>query len=130
MPEFKLKRIEDAAVHNVILNRVLPHPQLLITAILIPISHFHAILHQSTTPLLQHSTSSKRQQDAESGAFARLAFDFDSAAVGLDDHLGMEHSDANTLFLGGLKRSKQGSLNEISAHPATVVRSEEHTSEL
>src|ERR1035441_6403590 len=57
MPEFKLKRLEDAAVHNVILNRVLPHPQLLITAILIPISHFHALLHHSPTPILQHSTT-------------------------------------------------------------------------
>src|ERR1035437_10336933 len=62
-PEFKLKRLEDAAVHNVILDGVLPHPQLLITAILIPIIHFHALLqhsitptlHYSNTPLLQHS---------------------------------------------------------------------------
>src|ERR1039458_3499918 len=113
MPEFKLKRLEDAAVHNVILNRVLPHPQLLITAIPIPISHFHALLHHSPTPILPHSISSNRQQDAESGAFARLAFDFDSAAVGLDDHFGVEHSDANTLFLGGLKRAKEGALNEL-----------------
>src|ERR1035441_1042522 len=78
-------------------------------------------LQYSPTPILQHSISSNRQQDAKSGAFARLAFDFDSAAVGLNDHLGVEHSDANTLFLGGLKRSKQGVLNEIGAHPATVV---------
>src|ERR1019366_7531798 len=104
MPEFKLKRLEDAAVHNVILNRVLPHPQLLVPTILIPIIHFHALLyysitpllHYSITPLLQYSPtpllhysiSSNRQQDSESGAFARLAFDFDSAAVGLNDHLG------------------------------------------
>src|ERR1035438_9912216 len=78
-------------------------------------------LQYSPTPILQHSISSNRQQDAESGAFARLAFDFDSAAVGLDDHFGVEHSNANTLFLGGLKRSKQGALNEIGTHSATIV---------
>src|ERR1019366_3429591 len=55
MPEFKLKRLEDAAVHNVILNRVLPHPQLLVPTILIPIIHFHALLYYSITPLLHHS---------------------------------------------------------------------------
>src|ERR1039457_1109770 len=57
MPEFKLKRLEDAAVHNVILNRVLPHPQLLVPTILIPIIHFHALLHHSTTPILQYSNT-------------------------------------------------------------------------
>src|ERR1019366_7620154 len=55
MPEFKLKRLEDAAVHNVILNRVLPHPQLLVPTILIPIIHFHALLYYSITPILHHS---------------------------------------------------------------------------
>src|ERR1039457_4259993 len=78
-------------------------------------------MHYSITPILHRPIPLHRQQDAEGGAFTGFAFDFDSAAVGLDDHLGVEHSDANTLFLGGLKRAKEGALNELGAHPATVV---------
>ncbi len=39
----------------------------------------------------------------------------------VDDHLRLEHSDAETFFLRRAERTKKRLLHEIAGHPATVV---------
>ena len=65
---------------------------------------------------------SNRQQHSEGGAFAWLALDFDPAAVGFDDHLAVEHTDADAFLFGGLERAKEGALNKLGRHAAAIVR--------
>src|SRR5215471_10080426 len=60
------------------------------------------------------------------GALTLLAFHLDTAAVRLDDHLGLKHADAEPFLLGALKRVEQGVLQESHAHSAAVVPDSEN----
>src|SRR5262249_27330439 len=76
-----------------------------------------SMLENSSLCRLQH-----RQQHAKRRSFPHLAIHFDFAPVGLNNHLALEHADAEPVLLGGLKRTKEQTLNKIASHPATTVR--------
>src|ERR1035437_5605980 len=78
-------------------------------------------LHYSNTPLLQHSILLDRQQDAEGGPFADAAFNLNFNVVRLDNHLALEHADAEAALLRGLKRAEEGVAHKLRGHSATVV---------
>jgi hypothetical protein len=53
------------------------------------------------------------EEDAECGAFARLAFNFNLSVVCLHDALALKHPDADSTALRGLKRAEEQALHEV-----------------
>src|ERR1700731_1244731 len=62
-----------------------------------------------------------RQADLESGPAPRLAVYLNITRMRLHNHLGLKHSDPESLFLCRMKWTKQRVLDEIRGHSATVV---------
>jgi len=72
------------------------------------------ILHHSITPLLHYSITPPlhfvrldRQENTKGGSFAGFAFDLNFAVVRLDNHLALEHADAEAALFRGLKRAEE-----------------------
>jgi hypothetical protein len=66
------------------------------------------------------------KEHAKGGALVQLTLDLNPAAMGFDDHLTLEHANAKAFFLGGLKRPKQGAIEEFGRHAASVILDGQH----
>src|SRR5215469_6571116 len=77
--------------------------------------------HPRSAPWFSSSHIPNGKAYPKRSALTLLAFHLDTAAVRLDDHLGLKHADAEPFLLCALKRAEQGVLQKSRAHSAAVV---------
>src|SRR5437773_551197 len=68
----------------------------------------------------------QRQHHAECGALAGFAVHLDSTSVRFNNHLALEHADADPALLGRLKRAKKRAFDEFAGHAAAIIRNRQH----
>ena len=61
------------------------------------------------------------QRNLKCCASTDLALHGDAARVGIDDRFTLKHSDSQPAFLGGLKWTEERVVEELPAHPRTLV---------
>src|SRR5215469_5334376 len=61
------------------------------------------------------------QADAKEGSFTFFTFHVDSAAMGLEDHFGMEHSDPDAGLLCCAEWAEERALDKVRAHPTPGI---------
>src|SRR5207248_10535050 len=63
----------------------------------------------------------ERQHYSKSRADRGFTLDCDSPPMRFDNHLGLKHTDAESLLLCALKRTKETRLHECLAHSAPII---------